>query len=65
MNKLTRKVNCPTCQKIVAWTAENKHRPFCCERCKLIDFGDWATEKHVIPGNEIIDPDIDEDHQLQ
>ncbi|MCE9679881.1 DNA gyrase inhibitor YacG [Shewanella sp. AS1] len=42
-------VNCPTCQTPVQWTPESKFRPFCSERCKLIDLGDWASEKHAIP----------------
>jgi endogenous inhibitor of DNA gyrase (YacG/DUF329 family) len=42
-------VQCPTCQRRVEWLPENKWRPFCCERCKLIDLGNWAAEKHVIP----------------
>lgn len=42
-------VNCPTCQTEVKWSAESKFKPFCSERCKLIDLGDWASEKHVIP----------------
>ena len=44
------KVNCPTCKKEVEWIAENKYRPFCCERCKLIDLGEWASQGHAIPG---------------
>ena len=27
--------------------------PFCSERCKLIDLGNWASEKYVIPGPEL------------
>jgi endogenous inhibitor of DNA gyrase (YacG/DUF329 family) len=33
----------------VAWTAEHRWRPFCSERCKLIDLGQWATEKYRVP----------------
>lgn len=50
------KVNCPTCNEIVAWVESNKYRPFCSERCKLIDFGEWASERHSIPG-EPVDPE--------
>ncbi len=42
-------VNCPTCQTEVEWTASSLFKPFCSERCKLIDLGDWASEKHAIP----------------
>jgi hypothetical protein len=36
----------------VAWRPENRNRPFCSERCKLIDLGDWATEKFRVPVEE-------------
>lgn len=42
------KVSCPQCQKDVIWQAESKYRPFCSERCRLIDLGDWADESHKI-----------------
>lgn len=45
-------VPCPTCKKPVPWVAEQRFKPFCSERCKLIDLGDWATEAHKIPGEE-------------
>lgn len=50
-------VNCPYCQKAIAWTSENPFRPFCSERCKLIDFGAWANEEHKIPSNMPINAD--------
>lgn len=50
------KVNCPTCKEIVVWSEQNPFRPFCSERCKLIDFGEWASERHTIPG-EPVDPE--------
>jgi endogenous inhibitor of DNA gyrase (YacG/DUF329 family) len=45
-------VNCPTCNAPVAWTAANRWKPFCSERCKLIDLGQWATEKYRVPAKE-------------
>lgn len=52
-NKTTgvRQVNCPTCQKIVAWREDNIYRPFCSKQCQLIDFGDWASERNAIPAD--------------
>jgi endogenous inhibitor of DNA gyrase (YacG/DUF329 family) len=47
------KVNCPTCDTEVEWKSENTFRPFCCERCKLIDLGEWAEESHKIAGEAI------------
>jgi endogenous inhibitor of DNA gyrase (YacG/DUF329 family) len=45
-------VNCPTCQALVDWNDESKWKPFCSERCKLIDLGDWVDEKHKIVDND-------------
>lgn len=44
------KVKCPTCQTEHEWNSENQFRPFCSERCKLIDLGEWADESHRIAG---------------
>jgi hypothetical protein len=44
-----RRVKCPTCQRESDW-AQSPFRPFCSERCRLIDLGAWLTEKHAIPG---------------
>lgn len=46
-------VACPTCKTPVPWVAEQAFKPFCSQRCKLIDLGDWATEAHKIPGQPI------------
>jgi endogenous inhibitor of DNA gyrase (YacG/DUF329 family) len=43
-------VRCPTCERSVEWNESSPWRPFCSERCKLIDLGAWAAEKHSIPG---------------
>jgi endogenous inhibitor of DNA gyrase (YacG/DUF329 family) len=46
-------VDCPTCGATVAWTAEQRWRPFCSERCKLIDLGAWLDESNRIPAEEL------------
>ncbi|UPQ81984.1 DNA gyrase inhibitor YacG [Pseudomonas knackmussii] len=48
-------VECPTCGAAVVWSVNSPNRPFCSERCKLIDLGAWASEEHAIPGNELQD----------
>jgi endogenous inhibitor of DNA gyrase (YacG/DUF329 family) len=53
-------VNCPTCQTLVEWTEKNESRPFCSERCRLIDFGEWATEGHRIAGEPDYSDEFDE-----
>jgi uncharacterized protein len=49
MNSKTQKVSCPTCGKHVLWTPDSVWRPFCSERCKLIDLGAWAAERYRVP----------------
>ena len=57
---MTRTVACPTCGKPVDWTPESRWRPFCSERCRLIDLGEWLDEGHRIgepTGEDIGQPD--------
>ena len=44
-----RKVHCPQCSAAIVWSKDNPYRPFCSERCKLIDLGQWATGAYRIP----------------
>jgi len=44
------KVKCPTCGKLIEYSTTNPWRPFCSERCKLIDLGAWANDEYVIEG---------------
>ncbi|MCW3149856.1 DNA gyrase inhibitor YacG [Stutzerimonas stutzeri] len=48
-------VKCPTCSALVEWGEQSPFRPFCSERCKLIDLGAWAAEEHAIPGGDVED----------
>ena len=55
------KVNCPECDKEVPWQDDQQWKPFCSERCKLIDLGEWASEGHKIAGESIeVETDIDQ-----
>jgi uncharacterized protein len=40
-------VNCPNCGGSTTWEG-NEWRPFCSQRCKLIDLGSWISEEYVI-----------------
>lgn len=51
------KVACPTCGTGVIWNADNRWKPFCSQRCKLIDLGQWAEERYRIP----VAPQADEE----
>lgn len=44
-------VVCPICKKKSTWE-ENPYKPFCSERCKLIDLGKWASEDYRIAGKK-------------
>jgi len=47
-----KQVKCPTCNSSVEWSVKSRFRPFCSEKCRLIDLGDWASENHAIPGQD-------------
>jgi len=51
MEKQT-KVSCPTCNKEVVWNIDAKWRPFCSDRCRLIDLGEWFAEEHRLASEE-------------
>jgi len=42
-------MKCPICGKPVEWK-DNPFRPFCSERCKLLDLGRWVSEEYSVPG---------------
>ena len=50
-------VPCPHCGKPVEWSTASRWRPFCSERCKMIDLGAWASESYRIPGTEPPEPE--------
>jgi endogenous inhibitor of DNA gyrase (YacG/DUF329 family) len=58
-------VKCPTCKTQVVWNNDSLFKPFCSERCKLIDLGDWASEKHAIPVKNDFDPEFLDDEGYQ
>jgi endogenous inhibitor of DNA gyrase (YacG/DUF329 family) len=59
-------VKCPNCKRPVAWIPEEEFKPFCCERCKLIDLGEWAMEEKIIPGESLeLENDEGEDSFFQ
>jgi len=45
------KIKCPICKRWTEWS-DNPYRPFCSERCKLIDLGKWVKEEYRIEGEE-------------
>jgi uncharacterized protein len=52
-------VRCPRCSVETEYEG-NEFRPFCSERCKLLDFGAWADQQYALPveSGEMTDADI-------
>jgi endogenous inhibitor of DNA gyrase (YacG/DUF329 family) len=44
-----KQVSCPSCKTLSDFSPDNPYRPFCSERCKMVDLGDWANETYRIP----------------
>ena len=53
---MPKEATCPHCGRHHEWHG-NPFRPFCSERCKLIDLGAWLAEKNAIPGEPAEIPD--------
>jgi len=45
---------CPRCGRPLPALPSNPFRPFCSERCRLLDLGAWLGEQHAIPGEEAL-----------
>ena len=56
MSSKAKIVRCPQCGGESVWSSDNTFRPFCSERCKLIDLGAWASESYRVPVQETTDP---------
>lgn len=61
---MNQQAKCPQCRKPSSMSPENVYRPFCSERCQLIDLGAWATGKYAIAA-EIQTPTDDENELEQ
>ncbi|MBV8033275.1 MAG: DNA gyrase inhibitor YacG [Betaproteobacteria bacterium] len=49
---MVKSVPCPRCGKPAPFAPANRWRPFCSERCKMVDLGDWAAERYRVPVQE-------------
>jgi len=53
---------CPSCGKLINFSVHNNWRPFCCERCQLIDLGEWLNgNKRIISKDGIDDENTGDD----
>jgi endogenous inhibitor of DNA gyrase (YacG/DUF329 family) len=59
------RVKCPTCGRDLEWSAASPWRPFCSERCRLLDLGAWLNDQRAVPGEKLAgeahDPEQDRD----
>ena len=54
--------HCPTCNRQVEWQ-DNPFRPFCSERCKLLDLGKWVSEEYRVPGKPVPTEPVGDDEE--
>ena len=45
---MPKRIHCPKCRKLTLYDPKNSFRPFCSERCRILDLGAWADEKYKI-----------------
>ncbi len=53
-------VKCPTCRQPTQYATDNPYRPFCSERCQILDLGAWADEKYRVPVNGSVSEGVNE-----
>ena len=53
-----RPIRCPYCRKQIRWES-SPERPFCSERCRQADLGNWAMERYRIAGEPVAEADLD------
>lgn len=58
---MNKKVTCPICEKASEISISNPYRPFCSERCRLIDLGQWIEGAYSISEPTIPDTNTDQD----
>jgi endogenous inhibitor of DNA gyrase (YacG/DUF329 family) len=59
----TIKVDCPICGTTTLYDTKNEFRPFCSERCKVIDLGAWADESYRIKDKKLEDIYVSENNE--
>ena len=64
-NPDARTVRCPACGGPSRYAPDNAYRPFCSERCKLVDLGAWANENFRVEASPDQDDDVPPSLPLQ
>jgi endogenous inhibitor of DNA gyrase (YacG/DUF329 family) len=55
-------MRCPICKREATWEG-NPNRPFCSERCRLIDLGNWANGSYSLPAEDVDSDESDLEEQ--
>ena len=55
---MSAQIECPNCKKPVTWN-DNPDRPFCSEKCRLIDLGNWSDEAYRVPGQSLSEENLE------
>jgi uncharacterized protein len=55
-------MKCPICRQAATWEG-NPNRPFCSERCRLVDLGNWASGQYSLPAEETNTEETDNEEQ--
>jgi len=56
-------VSCPRCKKKFNYHSSD-FRPFCSEKCRLIDLGQWLNETYTVPASKITPEEAEHLEQL-
>lgn len=67
MENSPRRIKCPHCGHLTFYSKENPSRPFCSERCRLIDLGQWADGGYRIPVQDAqneMDQEFEDDSKI-
>jgi endogenous inhibitor of DNA gyrase (YacG/DUF329 family) len=57
------KVKCPRCKTEFAYYT-SEFRPFCSEKCRLIDLGQWLDGSYAVPAQKLTEEESQELMQL-
>ena len=55
-------MDCPNCKKPADMSPGNRFRPFCSERCQLIDLGAWVSGDYESEDSDAVGHEHPHDH---
>ena len=53
----TLEVTCPACQKKFNYYS-SESRPFCTEKCRMVDLGLWLSESYGVPAQKLTEEEL-------